>query len=166
MKINSIQYKKTTLETFDQTDRKILRVLQADARLNTKQIAAKIGLTVTPTYERMKKIEQSGVVKNYVALLDRESIGKTIVAFINVSLQLHSKPLISVFEKAVAKIPEVMECFHVAGNFDYLLKVVVSDMNSYQNFLSNKLATIENIAHVQSSFVMTEIKYQTAYSLE
>jgi Lrp/AsnC family leucine-responsive transcriptional regulator len=154
------------VETFDAIDKKILKVLQADARLNTKQIAGKIGLTVTPTYERLKKIEQSGVVKEYVALLDREKIGKTIVAFINVSLQLHSKPLINVFERAIVKVPEVMECFHVAGNFDYLLKVVVKDMNSYQNFLSNKLATIENIAHVQSSFVMTEIKHQTAYVLD
>lgn len=154
------------METFDPIDKKILKVLQVDARLNTKQIAGKIGLTVTPTYERLKKIEQSGVVKEYVALLDREKIGKTIVAFINVSLQLHSKPLINVFERAIVKVPEVMECFHVAGNFDYLLKVVVKDMNSYQNFLSNKLATIENIAHVQSSFVMTEIKHQTAYVLD
>ncbi|RAJ36964.1 Lrp/AsnC family transcriptional regulator [Pedobacter cryoconitis] len=154
------------MEAFDPVDKKILKVLQADARLNTKQIAGKIGLTVTPTYERLKKIEQSGVVKEYVALLDREKIGKTIVAFINVSLQLHSKPLINVFERAIVKVPEVMECFHVAGNFDYLLKVVVKDMNSYQNFLSNKLATIENIAHVQSSFVMTEIKHQTAYVLD
>lgn len=154
------------METFDPIDKKILKVLQADARLNTKQIAGKIGLTVTPTYERLKKIEQSGVVKEYVALLDRKKIGKTIVAFINVSLQLHSKPLINAFERAIVKVPEVMECFHVAGNFDYLLKVVVKDMNSYQNFLSNKLATIENIAHVQSSFVMTEIKYQTAFVLD
>ena len=154
------------MNTFDQTDKKILKYLQADARLNTKQLAGKIGLTITPTYERLKKIEQSGVVKQYVALLDREVIGKTIVAFINVSLQLHSKPLISSFEKAIVKIPEVMECFHVAGNFDYLLKVVVGDMNSYQNFLSNKLAAIENIAHVQSSFVMSEIKHQTAYVLD
>ncbi|MBB5619132.1 DNA-binding Lrp family transcriptional regulator [Pedobacter cryoconitis] len=154
------------MEAFDPIDKKILKVLQADARLNTKQIAGKIGLTVTPTYERLKKIEQSGVVKEYVALLDREKIGKTIVAFINVSLQLHSKPLINVFERAIVKVPEVMECFHVAGNFDYLLKVVVKDMNSYQNFLSNKLATIENIAHVQSSFVMTEIKHQTAFVLD
>lgn len=154
------------METFDPIDKKILKILQADARLNTKQIAGKIGLTVTPTYERLKKIEQSGVVKEYVALLDREKIGKTIVAFINVSLQLHSKPLINAFERAIVKVPEVMECFHVAGNFDYLLKVVVKDMNSYQNFLSNKLATIENIAHVQSSFVMTEIKYQTAFVLD
>jgi len=154
------------MDTFDPIDKKILKVLQADARLNTKQIAGKIGLTVTPTYERLKKIEQSGVIKEYVALLDRDKIGKTIVAFINVSLQLHYKPLINSFEKAIIKVPEVMECFHVAGNFDYLLKVVVKDMNSYQNFLSNKLATIENIAHVQSSFVMTEIKHQTAYVLD
>ena len=154
------------MEIFDKMDTRILNALQQNARLNTKEIAHQVGLTITPTYERLKKIEQSGVIKKYVALLDREQIGKTIVAYITVSLQLHSKPMISAFEKAIIKVPEVMESFHVAGNFDYLLKVVVNDMNSYQNFLINKLAAIENIAHVQSSFVMTEIKHQTAYTLD
>lgn len=156
----------TTAAIFDKTDHQILKELQTDARLNAKQIAGRIGLSLTPTYERLKKIEQSGVILRYVAVLDRDKIGKDIVALIQVSLRLHSKAMIIGFEQAVAAIPEVMECFHVAGNFDYSLKVVVSDMKRYQDFLSNKLAAVENIAHVQSSFVMKEIKYQTAYNTD
>lgn len=154
------------MELFDETDKRILAALQKDARLNTKEIAHKAGLTVTPTYERLKKIEKTGVIKAYVTLLDRDMIGKTLVVFCNVSLQLHSKPLLSKFETAVNKIDEVMECYHVAGTYDYLLKVVTGDMKSYQHFLTNKLAVIENIANVHSSFVMTEMKYKTAYTID
>lgn len=155
----------TAMDTLDKTDRKILEALQADARLNTKEIAHRVGLSVTPTYERLKKIEKSGVIKSYVTLLHVGKAGKTLVAFCNVSLQLHSQPLIKKFETAIAKMEEVMECYHVAGTYDYLLKVVVNDMRSYQNFLTNKLAAIENIGQVHSSFVMTEIKHTTAFRL-
>lgn len=155
----------TAMDTLDKTDRKILEALQADARLNTKEIAHRVGLSVTPTYERLKKIEKSGVIKSYVTLLHGGKAGKTLVAFCNVSLQLHSQPLIKKFETAIAKMEEVMECYHVAGTYDYLLKVVVNDMRSYQNFLTNKLAAIENIGQVHSSFVMTEIKHTTAFRL-
>lgn len=153
------------METLDKTDRRILEVLQKNARLNTKEIAHRIGLSVTPTYERLKKIEKMGVIRNYVTLLDPDKIGKTLVAFCNVSLQLHSQLLLKKFESAIHPMEEVMECYHVAGTFDYLLKVVVDDMRSYQYFLTNKLAVIENIAQVHSSFVMTEIKHTTAFGL-
>lgn len=157
--------KQCCMESFDQTDKRILRVLQEDARLNTKEIAHKIGLSVTPTYERLKKIERSGVIKSYVTLLHREQIGRMLAAFCNVTLQLHSLPLLRKFEAAMLRFEEVMECHHVAGTFDYLLKVVVKDMNQYQDFLTNKLAAIENIATVHSVFVMTEIKSNTAYPI-
>ncbi|RBL90822.1 Lrp/AsnC family transcriptional regulator [Chitinophaga flava] len=153
------------METLDKTDRRILEVLQQNARLNTKEIAHRIGLSVTPTYERLKKIEKMGVIKDYVTLLHADKIGKTLVAFCNVSLQLHSQLLLKKFEAAISQMEEVMECYHVAGTFDYLLKVVVDDMRSYQHFLTNKLAAIENIAQVHSSFVMTEIKHGTAFKL-
>ncbi|NSL86620.1 Lrp/AsnC family transcriptional regulator [Chitinophaga solisilvae] len=153
------------MDTLDKTDRRILEVLQQNARLNTKEIAHRIGLSVTPTYERLKKIEKLGVIKNYVTLLHGDKIGKTLTTFCNVSLQLHSQPLLKKFETAIGKMEEVMECYHVAGTFDYLLKVVVDDMKSYQHFLTNKLAAIENIAQVHSSFVMTEIKHSTAFGL-
>lgn len=153
------------MDTLDKTNRSILQVLQNDARLNTKEIAHRIGLSVTPTYERLKKIEKSGVIRRYVTLLDGEKVGKTLMAFCNVSLQLHSQPLIKKFETAIARMEEVMECYHVAGTYDYLLKVVVDDMRSYQHFLTNKLAAVENIGQVHSSFVMTEIKHTTAFKL-
>ncbi|NML39215.1 Lrp/AsnC family transcriptional regulator [Chitinophaga sp. G-6-1-13] len=153
------------MDVLDKTDRRILEVLQENARLNTKEIAHRIGLSVTPTYERLKKIEKMGVIRNYVTLLHPEKIGKTLVAFCNVSLQLHSQPLLKKFELAISQMEEVMECYHVAGTFDYLLKVVVDDMRRYQHFLTNKLAAIENIAQVHSSFVMTEIKHTTAFGL-
>ncbi|MBV8251069.1 MAG: Lrp/AsnC family transcriptional regulator [Chitinophaga sp.] len=153
------------MDTLDKTDRHILQVLQQDAKLNTKEIAYRIGLSVTPTYERLKKIEKLGIIKSYVTLLDGEKLGKSLVAYCNVSLQLHSLPLLRKFEAAVHQLEEVMECYHLAGNYDYLLKVVVDDMKSYQHFITNKLATIENIAQVNSSFVMTEIKHTTAFQL-
>lgn len=154
------------MENFDKMDQRILNALQQNARLNTKEIAHKVGLTITPTYERLKKIEKTGVIKNYVTLLDREKIGKSLAAFCNVTLQVHSLPLLKNFEAAMSKLDEVMECYHVAGTYDYLLKVVVKDMNKYQDFLTNKLASIENIANVNSLFVMTEIKHNTAYVLD
>lgn len=151
--------------TFDKTDRKILDVLQKDARLNTKEIAHRIGLSVTPTYERLKKIEKSGVIKSYVTLLHGDKIGKGLMAYCNVSLQLHSQTFIKKFEAAIARMEEVMECYHVAGNYDYLLKVVIDDMRSYQHFLTNKLAAIENIGQVHSAFVLTEVKHTTVFAL-
>jgi DNA-binding Lrp family transcriptional regulator len=111
-------------------------------------------------------MEKSGVIENYVALLNKEKIGKSLMIFCNVSLQLHSKPLLKRFEQTVVKFDEVMECYHTAGTFDYLLKVVATDMNNYQDFITNKLAALENISHVQSSFVMTEVKYKTEIRLD
>ncbi len=153
------------MEKFDIIDKKILFSLQSDCRLNTKEIAAKVDLSVTATYERIKRLEKAEIIKGYVAIVNKEKIGKSLIAFCSVSLQLHSKPLLNKFEEAITKIDEVMECFHVAGTYDYLLKIVVTDMNQYQDVITNKLAVIENIGQVQSSFVMTEIKNETAYKL-
>ena len=154
------------MKTFDQIDKKILRLLQKNARLNTKEIADKIGLSVTPTYERLKKIEQSKIIKGYVALLDAKAAGKTCSAFCTISLRLHSAPLLKQFEQALKSFPEVMECYHVAGVYDYLIKVVVGNMDDYKNLLVNKLAAMENVSNVHSAFIMTEIKHETAYVLE
>lgn len=150
---------------WDETDKRILKLLQQDARLSAKEIADRIGLTVTPTYERIRKIERSGLIRQVVALLDRTQLEKKTIAYCNVSLQLHSLRVIQNFEKAVKKMPEVMECYHITGNYDYLLKVAVADMNEYQQFLTQRLAVIENIAQVHSNFVMTDVKYTTAYEI-
>ena len=153
------------MEKLDKLDKSILIHLQKDSTLNTKEIADKVGLSVTPTYERIKRMEKRGVIENNVELLNKEKIGKNLIVYCSVSLQVHSKPLLRKFELVIAKLDEVMECFHIAGMNDYLLKVVVNDMKHYQDFITNKLATAENIAHVQSSFVMTEVKFTTSYKL-
>ncbi len=149
----------------DLTDKKILNLLQQNSKANIKEIALKIGLTQTPTYERIKRLEKAGVIKNYIAVLDKEKVGYTIEVFCQVTLMVHSKEMINRFENAINKIDEVMECFHVAGNYDYLLKIIVKDMNSYQAFLKNKLSVLDSVANVQSTFVMSSTKDSAGLSL-
>lgn len=149
----------------DSTDISILQLLQHDARLTNKEIADKLGKTVTPVYERIKWLEQEGYIQRYVAVLDKNKIDKNLVAFTNVQLKEHSHAMLKVFEKDIVKFEEVMECYHMTGLYDYLLKIVVKDMNEYQGFIVNKLAKLPNIGTVQSSFIMTEVKYGTAYTL-
>src|SRR3970040_2716316 len=149
----------------DATDKKILNLLQQNSKANIKEIALKIGLTQTTTYERIKRLEKDGVIKNYIAVLDKEKVGYTIEVFCQVTLLVHSKEMITRFENAINKIDEVMECFHVAGNYDYLLKIIVKDMNSYQAFLKNKLSVLDSVANVQSTFVMSSTKDNSGLSL-
>ena len=149
----------------DVTDKKILNLLQQNSKANIKEIALKIGLTQTPTYERIKRLEKSGVIKNYIAVLNKEKMGYTIEVFCQVTLLVHSKEMITRFENAVNKIDEVMECFHVAGNYDYLLKIIVKDMNSYQAFLKNKLSVLDSVSNVQSTFVMSSTKDNSGLNL-
>lgn len=149
----------------DEIDKKILRILQENAKQNTKEIAQQIGLTISPTFERIRKLEQQGYVKAYVALLDEEKIGKPILAYCQVSLFKHSKALLESFKAAIADIPEIMECLHVSGNYDFLLKVSVKDIDAYQQFAVDKLSVIEGISHIQTSFVMETLKRSTAYRL-
>jgi Lrp/AsnC family transcriptional regulator, leucine-responsive regulatory protein len=149
----------------DQTDISILQLLQHDARLTNKEIADKLGKSVTPVYERIKWLEQEGYIQRYVAVLDKNKIDKNLVAFTNVQLKEHSHPMLKAFERDIVKLPEVMECHHMTGIYDYLLKIVVKDMNEYQDFIVNKLAKLPNIGTVQSGFEMTEVKYETAYTI-
>jgi DNA-binding Lrp family transcriptional regulator len=150
----------------DKTDRKLLMLLQNDSKLTTKQLAYHLDLTVTPVFERIRKLEKSGIITKYVALTDKKKLGKLLTVFCNVSLKEHNKEMIREFENQVIHITEVMECHHVAGIHDYLLKVVTDDMDAYHNFVYNKLTAIGNIANVNSSFVMNEIKYTTAHHLD
>ena len=146
----------------DKIDISLLNWVQNNAKLNTKELAQKVGLSVTPTYERIKRLEKQGYIKHYVAILDRKLIDKNLMVISFVSLILHSKDVQIEFEKSVIEYAEVIECFHVTGSYDYQLKVVVSDMEEYQSFIKNKLSSINNIANVQSSFVMSSLKDTTA----
>ncbi len=142
----------------DSTDRSILLLLQKDGKITIKEIAERLNLTTTPIFERVKKLERDGYLKSYKAILDRKKVGLQLMAFCNITLNLHQKDFIKKFEKDIQQFPEVVECYHVAGMFDYLIKIYAEDMEQYQDFLSNKLASLENISKVQSSFVMTEVK--------
>jgi Lrp/AsnC family leucine-responsive transcriptional regulator len=149
----------------DDTDRKILLYLQYDAKLTNKEIADKLGKSVTPVYERIRRMEREGMIRRYVALVDRHKAGISLLAYTNVQLKEHSYQMLKAFEKAVVKLEEVMECNHMTGSYDYLLKIGVRDMQEYQEFIINKLSRLANIGTVQSSFVMTEIKQETALHL-
>ncbi len=149
----------------DKTDIRILQLLQNDARLTNKEIADKLGKTVTPVYERIKWLNKEGYIQRYVAVLDKNKIDKKLVAFTNVQLKEHAHAMLKAFEKDIVKLNEVMECHHMTGSYDYLLKIVVKDMKEYQDFIVNKLAKLPNIGTVQSGFVMTEVKHETAYMI-
>jgi Lrp/AsnC family leucine-responsive transcriptional regulator len=150
----------------DAIDKRILMVLQNDAKANIKMIAEKSGLSVSPTFARIKKLEQLGYIKKYVALLDEVKIGKSIQVFCQVTLSIHSKEIIDNFKKQIAKLNDVMGCYHVSGNYDFLLKIAVRDMNEYQQFAVEKLSVIEGISNVQSTFVLEEIKNEVAHKLQ
>lgn len=156
---------KTSAIALDKTDLQLLELLQHDALLTNKELADKLGKTVTPVYERVRRLEREGFILRYCALLNKNKIGRGLVAFTNVQLKQHAHEILLSFEKSIVAFEEVMECYHLTGNYDYLLKVVVADIPSYQDFIVNKLARLADIGTVQSSFVMTEVKHETAFRL-
>ncbi|MBB3697506.1 Lrp/AsnC ligand binding domain-containing protein [Flammeovirga yaeyamensis] len=142
----------------DQTDKKILKLLQEDGSITTKEIARRIHLSNTPVYERIKKMEREGVIKKYVAVLNREKLDRDLIVFCNVTLKEHSKIIGHKFVEDITALEEVVECYNISGDYDFLLKVMVKDMKAYQDFVLNRLGEIENIGSAHSTFVMGEIK--------
>lgn len=139
----------------DDFDRDILTILQKDCRMTIKEISSKINLTTTPIFERIKKMEKAGLIKQYVALLDQKMLGKNLSAFIDISIKDHSKDAIDDFINGVIKHKEVMECHHVTGESDFLLKVLVADVEEYNQFVLNKLSTVSNIGKVETRFSLS-----------
>lgn len=150
---------------FDQIDKKLLGLLQSDTKKTTKELSAKLNLSVTAVYERIKKMEREGIIKNYVALLDRNKIKKTFVVFCHIKLIQHTKDFVTTFESEVVKLTEVLECFHVSGDYDYILKVYVKDMDEYREFMITKLTSLQHIGSTHSSFMIGEVKNTTAFVL-
>src|ERR1044072_6805082 len=142
----------------DDTALYTLRQLQQDARITIKDLAEKVHLSPTPVHERVKRMERSGVIKQYVALLDAAKVGKSLMVICYVSLQQHNKNAGSKFIQAILSMDEVLECLTISGQFDFMLKVVAADMDEYYNFHVHKLSAMGNVANVQSSFVMGVIK--------
>ena len=142
----------------DAIDRAIIEILQENAKQGNKEIASQIGLTVTPTYERIKRLEKAGVIEGYTINVNKKHVGKNLQVFCYVSLKEHNIELLQVFEQEVVGLAEVTSCFHIAGDHDYALLIEVLDMDEYEKFLKHKLASIPYISNVQSSFVMSVIK--------
>ncbi len=152
------------MENLDATDIQILKRLQADSNINIKELASELFLTATPVYERIKRLEREGYIMKYVALLNKEKLNRSMIVFCNVRLKEHAKNVGANFVKDVVALPEIIECYNIAGDYDFMLKILVADMASYQDFVMNKLSTIENIGNTQSVFVMGEIKHSTELS--
>ncbi len=152
-------------DVLDPVDRALLQLLQQDAQLTIKEIAQRLHLTSTPAYERLRRLEREGYVERYAAIVNRRKVGLALLAFCDVALKEHNREFLHHFEQQVKQFSEVVECYHVTVEYDYLLKVVVSDMDAYQCFIKEKLASLENIGRVQSHFVMMEVKNTTALPL-
>jgi len=150
---------------FDETDRKLLLFLQQDAKQTTKELSYKLGLSVTAVYERVKKLENNKVIAKYVAILDKTKIDRNFIILCHVKLIQHKKEYVMQFEKEVMNLQEVIECFHVSGDYDYILKICVKDMEDYRNFMLTKLTTLQHIASTHSSFTISEVKNTTEITL-
>ncbi|WP_336731480.1 Lrp/AsnC family transcriptional regulator [Chryseobacterium sp. VD8] len=151
--------------SFDDTDKKLLLFLQEDSKQTTKELSHKLGLSVTAVYERIRKLENTGVISKYVAILDRNKIQRNFIVLCHIKLAQHKKEYVLQFEKEVMNLEEVTECFHVSGDYDYILKIGVKDMEDYRNFMLTKLTTLQHIASTHSSFMISEVKNTTAIIL-
>jgi DNA-binding Lrp family transcriptional regulator len=142
----------------DVKDLAILRLLQNNARMSVKEISEAVQLSTTPVHERIKRLEANGVIKQYATLIDGAKVRKGLMVICYVSLNQHSKKSGTQFIKLINELPEVVECYSISGEFDFMLKIVAEDMNSYYNFHVNKLSQAENIGQVQSVFIMGVVK--------
>lgn len=154
------------MASLDRIDKEILKILQKNSNITTKQLAAELQLTSTPVYERVKRLEKNGIIQRYRAELDPVLLGKEITVFIHVSLKEHTRSILTNFERQVNMLDEVAECYHVSGEHDYLLKAFFPNMGNYRDFLTNKLANITNISNVHSSFVVSAIKTDNILCLD
>ncbi|MBT8325657.1 MAG: Lrp/AsnC family transcriptional regulator [Winogradskyella sp.] len=149
----------------DQKDKLLLKLLQSDSKQTNKALAVQLDLSVTAVYERIKKLENSGVIDKYVALVNKAKVSKNFVAFCHVKLIQHSQENVHKFEFEAAKLNEILECYHLSGDYDYLLKVAVEDMAAFREFLVTKLTKISHIGNTHSMFVINEVKHSTAITL-
>ena len=149
----------------DSTDKKLLLLLQTDSKSTTKELSSKLNLSVTAVYERIKKLEREGIISKYVTLLNRIKVDKSFVVFCHIKLIQHNKDLISQFEAEIVKLSEVLECFHVSGDYDYILKICIKDMEEYREFMVTKLTGIKHIGSTHSSFMIGEVKNTTVLEI-
>lgn len=142
----------------DRIDKKLLSLLQKDSKQTTKMLSLQLNLSVTAVYERIKKLEREGIIAKYVAIVDKKKVDKSFQVFCHVKLLQHSLTYLRHFEEEILKLDEVVECFHLSGDYDYLLKIFVKDMEAYRAFMVTKLTTIEYIGSTHSTFTISEVK--------
>ena len=151
---------------FDIVDCRILNVLQENAQISNAELAKRIGISPSPCWRRVKRLEKSGVIKRRVTLLDPASVGLPVSVFVRVSLERQIESALETFEDAVLSRSEVMECYLMTGDSDYLLRVVVADLVAYEKFMIDHLTKINGVASINSSFALKQVKYRTALPLE
>jgi DNA-binding Lrp family transcriptional regulator len=146
------------VEQLDDKDVQLLRLLQKNAKLTVKELAKEVNLSPSPVFERVKRLEQEGYVKRYAAVLDAEKLNRGFTVFCQIKLKIHDRSVGYDFVKEILEIEEVAECYNISGDFDFLLKVQVRDMKHYQDFVFNKLGSVDSIGSTHSTFVMAEVK--------
>ena len=149
----------------DITDKKLINLLQKDSKQTTKQLSLQLNLSVTAVYERIKKLENNKVIEKYVAIINKNKIEKSFLVFCHIKLLQHSKDYVTTFEREILKLEEVSECFHVSGDYDYILKIYVKDMDEYRDFMVTKLTAIKYIGSTHSTFAIEEVKNTTKIKL-
>ena len=142
----------------DTTDKQLLALLQEDSTQTTKQLSIKLRLSVTAVYERVKRLERDGIINKYVAVIDRNKVNRGFVVFCHLKLAQHTKTYITKFEQEVTQLDEVLECYHVSGDYDYILKIYVANMEEYREFMVTKLTTLQHIGSTHSTFMIGEVK--------
>jgi DNA-binding Lrp family transcriptional regulator len=149
------------MKNLDKINRQIINILQENSSITNAELADQLKLPTTTVFDRIKKLNANGIISKRVAIVNPEKVGKETIAFVSLSLKGHSAKNVQKFLKSVEGLPEVLECYHIAGDFDFILKVIVENIRTYENFLLQKLTAIENIGKIKTSFVMSTIKYQT-----
>lgn len=147
-------------DKLDKVDLQILQTLQENSRLTTKELAARVSLSSTPVFERLKRLEASGYIKKYIAVLDAEKLNQGFIVFCKVKMTKLNKDIADDFMRVVRQMPQVTECYNISGSYDYLMKVHAPDMKYYRDFILNALGRIEYLASIESVFVMDEIKHE------
>lgn len=154
------------MSELDRIDRRILAVLQENARVSTADLAREVGLSTSPCWRRLRALEASGVVRSHVTLLDPDAVGLPVSVFVNVSLERQVESNLERFEAEVSRRPEVMECYLMTGESDYLLRVVLPSLHAYERFLLEHLTRIPGVANIKSSFALKQVRYKTALPLD
>ncbi|ROR32190.1 Lrp/AsnC family transcriptional regulator [Inmirania thermothiophila] len=149
----------------DETDRRILRLLQANARITNAELAERVALSPSPCWRRVRRLEASGLIRAYVTLLDPHALGLDVSVFVRVRIESHREEVVQAFEAAVQARPEIVECYRMTGGTDYLLRVVTSDIAAYDRFLGEVLMHLPGVASMDSGFALRQVKYTTAMPL-